>query len=700
VHSFRLRAPGAQLIGLVSFLLARPASALLPDGCVALGTALVEHSCFHSTFGPFHSVLATPGSEARAETPNVDAVHTEYRVGLPDPTGPNVVTYEAEPERSGAWSVFLGSDIGIAVLDAAGNALPALMTQRGDTGCDALPVAHVFELSDKQRYRLVLGPAQESTVVIVIEYTDDFLVKSGPDGDGDGYGDATGTKVTNCTPEPGFAPNASDCNDQDPTIHPGAVERCDGVDQNCNGSPDEVGLTCRAGVGSCGAVGVYACDVAGAEAHCSADLGAPTPEACNQLDDDCNGAIDDAAALCSDEGAPVCVREGMTAFCGCSIDLDCGGGMSGARCDPELRRCVSGCSTTPGRNGCPEGSICVVEAGKNEGECELEPEGEGGAGGDKNAGVAGESGKAGGAPVAGGGGTAGAAGTEGTPPVPSEGGAGGERSEPAQEPEVIVRTIRDCGCRVPGGAERGRHGILGALLVLAAVVIRRRRLRRRATTLAAVLGLGAGACGGRVLTSADGTDDSHPHGATGHSHGASGGSGGRSGSGGAEAGGAGTGAGGSAGAEPNCTNVVAPTPVEHACSHATNGKLENAVATPSSESAPAVDVIHQAYAVELPNGGAAAGFVSYVASRDGEHLVLTDRPVPVTVTQSAGQVLAPIMSGPVSGCARLPHGYAVELALGERYTVALGPDSDDPVILFMEHLGTFGEDSWSVRCNE
>jgi MYXO-CTERM domain-containing protein len=686
------RIAAALLLGLASVVLARPVSALLPGGCVALGTALVEHSCFHSTFGPFRSVLATPGSEARAETPSVDPVHTEHRVGLPASTGPNVVTYE--PERSGAWSVFLGSDVGLAVLDAAGNALPVILTQRGNTGCDALSVAHVFELVEKQRYRLVLGPAAENSVVVVIEYTDDFLAESGPDRDGDGYGDATGTKVTNCTPEPGFAPNATDCNDDDAAIHPGAVERCDGVDQNCNGSADDAGLTCRAGAGSCAAVGAYVCDAVDSEPRCGAELGTPTPETCNQLDDDCNGAIDDAAALCTDQATPLCVREGMTAFCGCSIDLDCGGTTSGARCDAELRRCVSGCSTTPGRNGCPEGSRCVVAPGHSEGECELDPGSGGGAGGEASSGGAGVSSEGGETSSSGAAGAAGAAETAGAPPVQSEGGAGGEQSEP----EVIVRTVRSCNCRVPGGAEGGRPGSLGVMLVLAAVVIRRRRFRRRAAALTAALVLGASACGGKVLTSGDRDDPPRSGGAAGHSLGASGGSGARAGASGSSAG-AVTGAGGAAGAEPNC-NAVSPVPVEHACSHATKGTLENAVASPDPASAPAVDVIHQTYAVELPSSGAAAGLVSYVASRDGEHLILTDRPVPVAVSDGTGRVLPSILSGPVSGCTRLPYGYAVALSIGQRYTVALGPSSDAPVILFMEHLGTFGEDAWSVRCGE
>ena len=64
------------------------------------------------------------------------------------------------------------------------------------------------------------------------------------DADGDGYGDAAISKDT-ClnTPITGYVANNTDCDDTNAAIHPGALEICDGIDNNCDGKVDEFLLT-------------------------------------------------------------------------------------------------------------------------------------------------------------------------------------------------------------------------------------------------------------------------------------------------------------------------------------------------------------------------------------------------------------------------------------------------------------------------
>lgn len=343
------------------------AQAGLSENCAALGEAMVEHSCFHSTFGPFVSVAGTPGTKAAAATPNLDAVHTEYRVGLAVNGEKHVATYS--PKRSGSWSVFTSYAVPLELIDSNGASLDVTFEQQGDTGCDALPIARVFTLEAGERYTLRFGPSDDDDVIVVIEYADDFLVRVGRDADGDGYGSGADSFVSNCAPPEGFAPNTSDCDDGDPDVHPGAPERCgDDVDSNCNGSVDDVGLQCRSGAGACLAVGTFTCD--GEVATCGAEPAEPEEEICNGKDDNCDGVIDDGGdELCSEADQPRCVRLDFGAFCGCLLDADCGGLNSGRVCNVETATCHDGCSLQAGGNTCPKGQRCEAEGGVGFGVC-------------------------------------------------------------------------------------------------------------------------------------------------------------------------------------------------------------------------------------------------------------------------------------------------------------------------------------------
>ena len=62
------------------------------------------------------------------------------------------------------------------------------------------------------------------------------------DVDGDGFGDPDVSRIT-CAPSPaGFTEDGTDCDDTHASVHPGAAEICDQMDNNCNGLIDEDGL--------------------------------------------------------------------------------------------------------------------------------------------------------------------------------------------------------------------------------------------------------------------------------------------------------------------------------------------------------------------------------------------------------------------------------------------------------------------------
>ena len=56
------------------------------------------------------------------------------------------------------------------------------------------------------------------------------------DEDRDGFGDPEGRKRVFCSQPIGFSSDRTDCNDQRDDVHPGALEVCDKIDNDCDGS--------------------------------------------------------------------------------------------------------------------------------------------------------------------------------------------------------------------------------------------------------------------------------------------------------------------------------------------------------------------------------------------------------------------------------------------------------------------------------
>ncbi len=110
------------------------------------------------------------------------------------------------------------------------------------------------------------------------------------DGDGDGYIDGVCANDT----------VKYDCNDSDASIHPGATETCDMVDQDCDGKIDEDFDGDNDGVTLCAEV--VDCNDDNDEIYPGAD------EQSDDQDNDCNGKIDDAGFFVSvqtDQNTPL-----------------------------------------------------------------------------------------------------------------------------------------------------------------------------------------------------------------------------------------------------------------------------------------------------------------------------------------------------------------------------------------------------------
>lgn len=190
----------------------------------------------------------------------------------------------------------------------------------GQTSTLANPT-HIYATAGTYTVTLTVSNAagnNTTTSIVVIQAAVTYYA----DADGDGFGNSA-VSIAGCSVPFGYVASNTDCNDAASGINPSAIEICNAADENCNGLIDE-------GI----ATNVYYADIDGDgfgnpnisvsncaqpvgyiqnNLDCADNLASVNPiamELCsNNIDDDCNGLIDDANAVSIQQNYSLCQGE-------------------------------------------------------------------------------------------------------------------------------------------------------------------------------------------------------------------------------------------------------------------------------------------------------------------------------------------------------------------------------------------------------
>jgi hypothetical protein len=157
------------------------------------------------------------------------------------------------------------------------------------------------------------------------------------DFDHDGHGTKNFSTMESCAKPEGFADNFDDCDDNDEKVHPGAPERCNMRDDNCDGQIDD-GLTGSVlvypdkdgdgyGTAAGGSVMVSGCAAMPGYVPIPGDCSDSDPaiypmatEICNGRDDNCDGRIDEGVR-------PICGVGACRRYARTCMSSDCSPGL-------------------------------------------------------------------------------------------------------------------------------------------------------------------------------------------------------------------------------------------------------------------------------------------------------------------------------------------------------------------------------------
>lgn len=302
------------------------------------------------------------------------------------------------------------------------------------------------------------------------------------DADGDGYGNAEYGDRIGCPSNPPmyYVANGDDCDDAHDTVHPGAPERCNGKDDDCDGAIDE-DTTPETLYADPDGDGFYAPGTTDTIVGClpldgyadePGDCAPNDPnrhpgaeEVCNLLDDNCDGFVDEfvrprcGVGRCERESptcdAAACVPGApMQERCN-GLDDDCNGSVDdGDPCDAGLQCLGLTCVALDGAGGGGGAGATTATGGSSSAS--------GGAQGTPGGGTGDSTG--GGSPAAGA-----SSGAGGAPSTTS----GGSANAPAES--VSLRPGTKAGCALAPGT--GRSSGLAAFGLALATLVRRRRHR-------------------------------------------------------------------------------------------------------------------------------------------------------------------------------------------------------------------------------